>query len=113
MKLSFTIRDLLWLTAIIGLMIACWFDHRQLMKFNDSYESRAKEGSDRIEQLTETVRALRQLVDMQPTTTELSDTSKFDDKAVDLTFRSIWNARHQQKQSNAPTPSVSAPSTKQ
>jgi len=30
MRLRFTIRDLLWLTALIALAIGWWLDHRQL-----------------------------------------------------------------------------------
>jgi len=29
MRLRFTIRDLLWLTAIVAISIAWWFDHRR------------------------------------------------------------------------------------
>lgn len=103
---TFSIRDLLWLTAIVGLMTAFWADHRQLMKSNDSYEQQSRERGERNKQLIETVQAQNQLVDKQPAILELSDISKFDDKAVDLTFRSIWNERHRQKQSKTQSPAV-------
>ena len=32
MRLRFTIRDLLWLTALVAMALAWWLDHRQLTK---------------------------------------------------------------------------------
>ena len=99
---TFSIRDLLWLTAIVGLMTAFWADHRQLMKSNDSYEQQSRE-------LIRTVRAQKQLVDKQPAILELSDISKFDDKTVDIMFRNILNKRQQQKQSKTQSSAVTGP----
>jgi hypothetical protein len=30
MRLRFSIRDLLWLTALVAVLVAWWVDHRQL-----------------------------------------------------------------------------------
>jgi hypothetical protein len=44
MKLRFSIRDLLWLTALAAVLVAWWVDHRHLEKpyrklnVNDRYE---------------------------------------------------------------------------
>jgi hypothetical protein len=31
MKLRFSIRDLLWLTALVAVLVGWWLDHRHLM----------------------------------------------------------------------------------
>ena len=41
MRLRFTIRDLLWLTALVAVLVAWWIDHRE-MKYNSIEEWRKR-----------------------------------------------------------------------
>ena len=38
MPLRFTIRDLLWLTALAAVLVAWWLDHRRLTKQYEDYQ---------------------------------------------------------------------------
>jgi hypothetical protein len=37
MRLRFTIRDLLWLTAVVALAVGWWVDHHDLIKYKCVY----------------------------------------------------------------------------
>ena len=36
MRLRFTIRDLLWLTALVAVLVAWWMDHHSMQERNAS-----------------------------------------------------------------------------
>jgi hypothetical protein len=43
MRIRFTIRDLLWLTLVVGLIVGWWLEHRNWVKFaNDPMIERAR-----------------------------------------------------------------------
>ena len=48
MRLHFTIRDLLWLTAVVALAVAWWIDHRHMA---DDSDARTKLAIDATKQL--------------------------------------------------------------
>jgi hypothetical protein len=41
MKLRFTIRDLLWLTLVVGLAVGWWLDHKRLTGAHYSFTTEA------------------------------------------------------------------------
>jgi uncharacterized membrane-anchored protein len=42
MRLRFTIRDLLWLTALVALAVGWWLDRRNVAQQRDNYYSQLK-----------------------------------------------------------------------
>jgi hypothetical protein len=45
MRIRFTIRDLLWLTALVALAVARWIEHRKLVESEERYAALEKSAS--------------------------------------------------------------------